>query len=63
MILTIDVGNTNLVFGIYKGNNLKASYRTATHHEYTEDEYGLVLTLLGLKGIDPKGLKGGIFHR
>ncbi|HHX23549.1 MAG: type III pantothenate kinase [Tepidanaerobacteraceae bacterium] len=61
MILTIDVGNTNLVFGIYKGNNLKASYRTATHHEYTEDEYGLVFnSLLGLKGIDPKGLKGGI---
>lgn len=61
MILAIDVGNTNLVFGIYDEDNLVASYRTATHQEYTEDEYGLVFdSLLRFKGIDPKGIEGGI---
>jgi type III pantothenate kinase len=57
MILAIDVGNTNLVFGIYDEKSLLASYRTATHQEYTEDEYGLVFdSLLRFRGIDPKGI-------
>lgn len=61
MILAIDVGNTNLVFGIYDNTGLTASYRTATHQEYTEDEYGLVFdTLLKSKGINLKDIEGGI---
>lgn len=61
MILAIDVGNTNLVFGIYHNDSLIASYRIATHHDYTEDEYGLVFTsLLHLKDLDRNSIEGGI---
>ncbi|NLZ52533.1 MAG: type III pantothenate kinase [Thermoanaerobacteraceae bacterium] len=61
MILTIDVGNTNLVFGVFDGSKLVASFRTATHQEYTEDEYGLIFdNLLGSKGINSKIFEGGI---
>lgn len=61
MILAIDVGNTNLVFGIYHNDSLIASYRIATHHNYTEDEYSLVFTsLLNLKNLDRKSIEGGI---
>lgn len=61
MILAIDVGNTNLVFGIYHNDSLIASYRIAAHHDYTEDEYGLVFTsLLYLKDLDRNSIEGGI---
>ncbi|WP_213974410.1 type III pantothenate kinase [Tepidanaerobacter acetatoxydans] len=61
MILAIDVGNTNLVFGIYENDKLKASYRTATHHEYTEDEYSPVFnSMLSFKDINPASIEGGI---
>ncbi|MDD4569799.1 MAG: type III pantothenate kinase [Tepidanaerobacteraceae bacterium] len=61
MILAIDVGNTNMVLGIYDDNRLLASYRIATHHEYTEDEYASVFdSLLQFNGINPKGFEGGI---
>ena len=61
MILAIDVGNTNLVCGIYNDKGLVASYRAATHQEYTEDEYGLEFdSLLRFKGINLKGITGGI---
>jgi len=61
VLLAIDVGNTNLVFGVFEGSSLIASFRTATHHEFTEDEYGLIFdNLLKSKGINSKGFEGGI---
>lgn len=61
MLLAIDVGNTNLVFGVFEGSSLIASFRTATHQAYTEDEYGLIFdNLLRSKGINSKGFEGGI---
>lgn len=41
MLLTIDVGNTNISFGVYEGETLKYSWRVATDHERMPDEYGL----------------------
>jgi type III pantothenate kinase len=41
MILTIDVGNTNLTLGLYNGNNLGRHFRLATDHARMPDEYGL----------------------
>jgi len=41
MLLTIDVGNTNLTLGLYDGNNLFAHWRLATDHARMPDEYGL----------------------
>jgi type III pantothenate kinase len=46
MLLTIDVGNTNLTIGLYEGEKLVAHWRLATDHNRMPDEYGL--QLLGL---------------
>jgi type III pantothenate kinase len=41
MLLTIDVGNTNITLGLYDGNILFAHWRLATDHARMPDEYGL----------------------
>jgi type III pantothenate kinase len=41
MLLTIDVGNTNLTLGLYNGDNLGRHWRLATDHARMPDEYGL----------------------
>ena len=46
MLLTIDVGNTNLTIGLYEGDDLRHHWRLATDHHKMPDEYGL--QLLGL---------------
>ena len=42
MLLTIDVGNTNMVFGIFEGKQLVGSFRLRTEHSATSDEIGLL---------------------
>ncbi len=46
MLLTIDIGNTNLTLGLYEGDKLGAHWRLATDNNRMPDEYGL--QLLGL---------------
>lgn len=46
MLLTIDIGNTNITLGLYRGQELMTAWRLATAHERMPDEYGL--QLLGL---------------
>lgn len=46
MLLAIDIGNTNITLGLYKGDELTSAWRLATVHERMPDEYGL--QLLGL---------------
>ena len=41
MLLTIDVGNTNITLGLYNGNLLGSHWRLATDHNRMPDEYGL----------------------
>ena len=41
-LLVVDVGNTNIVIGIYRGDTLVRSWRLATARERTADEYGIV---------------------
>lgn len=41
-ILVVDVGNTNTVIGIYRGDELAASWRLATARDRTSDEYGIL---------------------
>ncbi len=41
MLMVIDVGNTNLVFGLYDGAALRAKFRLATDAARTADEIGL----------------------
>ena len=43
MLLAIDVGNTNMVLGIYEGEELKGSFRLMTDANRTSDEVGLLI--------------------
>ena len=53
MLLAIDVGNTNTVFAVHDGAGFVESWRCATEHQRTADEYYVWLkTLMQLKGID-----------
>jgi type III pantothenate kinase len=65
MLLTIDIGNTNLTLGIYKAEVATVSeilgprWRLATVHDRMPDEYGLqFLGLLNHTGIRPADLTG-----
>jgi type III pantothenate kinase len=54
MLLTLDVGNTNTVLGLYKldSADLVASWRVTTHLKHTADEYGvLFLNLFAMNQI------------
>lgn len=42
LLLVIDVGNTNIVLGVYDGDRLKYDWRIATQKDRTSDEYGLI---------------------
>jgi type III pantothenate kinase len=41
-LLVVDVGNTNIVLGIYRGETMVGSWRLATQRERTSDEYGIL---------------------
>jgi type III pantothenate kinase len=46
MLLVIDIGNTNIVLGLYEGEELKFHWRVATDRNKTEDEYGMLVRSL-----------------
>ena len=46
MIMTIDVGNTNITVGVFSGDDVAASFRITTKMPRTSDEYGMLLTNL-----------------
>lgn len=61
MILCIDVGNTNIKYGLFEGSKLKVSFRNATQLNRTSDEYGtILLNMLAIKGISPAEIGGAI---
>jgi type III pantothenate kinase len=43
MLLTIDIGNTNITLGLYEGKELGPRWRLATAYDHMPDEYGLQL--------------------
>ena len=45
MLLAADVGNTEIVLGVFRGPELEHTWRLSTHPERTSDE--LALTLAG----------------
>lgn len=58
MLLLIDVGNTNIVMGIYEGDEFKFSWRLGTKVARTSDEYGLqVDSILRHYGVDVEDIK------
>ncbi|HEX5759427.1 MAG TPA: type III pantothenate kinase [Thermoanaerobaculia bacterium] len=59
MLVLVDVGNTNTIFGIARGQELVESFRLSTDTERTADEHGaLLLPLLARQGIDPSHAEG-----
>ena len=44
MLLAIDVGNTNIVFGAFKGRELIHDWRIASDQKKTSDEFGMLVT-------------------
>lgn len=59
MLLTIDIGNTNITLGLYNGDRLGPRWRLATVHDRMPDEYGLqFLGLLEHAGRAPAELSG-----
>ncbi len=52
MLLVIDVGNTNIVLGVFDKDKLKTSYRISTKNNNTSDEYSATISqLLHMDGI------------
>ncbi len=61
MILTLDVGNTNMTGGVFKDDEIVATFRMTTKIPRTSDEYGMVLfNLLNQNQIKPEEIKDAI---
>jgi type III pantothenate kinase len=59
VLLTIDIGNTNLTLGLYDGEMLGPRWRLATDYEKMPDEYGLQLAgLLVHANLNAKEISG-----
>jgi len=51
MLLAVDIGNTNIVLGLYKEGQLVTHWRLFTQAERTADEYGVIVShLVGAEG-------------
>ena len=52
MLLAIDAGNTNVVFALFEGRELKTRWRIATDPRRTGDEYAVwLMQLMAIQGI------------
>src|SRR5262245_43815754 len=61
MLLAIDAGNTNIVFAVTDGADIRAQFRASTKDSRTADEYYVWLAqLMQLEGIDPKQIEAAI---
>lgn len=61
MILVLDVGNTNIVLGIYKEKKLLVEWRLSTDYKRTADEYAIQVTQLFYQsGVDMEDIEGVI---
>lgn len=61
MLLAIDVGNTNVVFAVYDGENRRGQWRVATDRQRTADDYAVwLLSLMKLEGLSPDDVSAAI---
>jgi type III pantothenate kinase len=59
MLLAIDLGNTNTVFGVYEGERLLRSWRLSTQRDRTADEYEMLVTsMFAMSGLDTAAVDG-----
>lgn len=58
MLLTIDVGNTNITLGVFANETLKGTFRMTTKRSRTSDEYGFnICGILEHRNIMPQDIK------
>lgn len=58
-VLVIDVGNTNITFGVFGGKTILATFRKTTKMERTSDEFGIsLLSMLRANGIAGEEIDG-----
>lgn len=61
MLLTIDIGNTNISIGIFSDEELVLNCRFATERQKTEDQYAIQFTdIFTLYKIDPSEITGAV---
>jgi type III pantothenate kinase len=61
MLLAVDIGNTNTVFGLFAGQELRFDWRSETRVERTVDEYAAFFHgLFALSGLRLSEITGGI---
>ena len=61
MLLTIDIGNTNITMGIYEGDELLFTSRLATDRKRTSDQYSVeLLNIFKLHNASCSGFSGAI---
>ena len=59
MILTLDIGNTNMKTALFDGEEMKEYWRLSTNRNRTSDEYGMaMMNLLNHYGIDRGQVEG-----
>jgi type III pantothenate kinase len=59
VLLVVDIGNTNIVFGVFRGDELVGQWRISTQQQRTADEYGiLILDLFGSAKVRAKAIRG-----
>jgi len=57
MLLAVDIGNTNIKFGIFDGEELRATWRMASSVNQMADEYAaLLLNLMNHQGLETKDI-------
>ena len=61
MILTVDIGNTNIVIGCFEGKRLCFLERFETNQRWASLEYGVIFReTFSLYGMDASAVEGGI---
>ncbi len=61
MIFAVDIGNTNIVIGVFDKQEIIFNSRLATDYQKTTDEYAaIIMLLLRNSNIEPKNIRGVI---
>ena len=59
MILTIDIGNSNIVLGVFEGDELLFTSRISTDISMTSDELAVMVSeIFAIRGIDRSRIDG-----
>ena len=61
MLLTVDMGNTNITIGVFEGEVLRFESRLSTDHTKMKDQYAVdLLDIFRLYEIEPRSFEGAI---